>query len=356
LPVFEEATTYPSVLSVSKSKPALEFYATSVETLEFSTGLLDYVNSTNSKILVDNLDEEGWTLSDSTSQQLLQKIKSAGVPLGSYVDNKIYRGLLTGLNEAFIISESLKSQIIAIDKKSKEIIKPFLAGKDIKSFATPEVKQWVILFPKGFTIKSNLPEGNPFSLAEPPPRYGEMPYDDAWQWLQKNYKAISIHLEAFKNQAQQRTDKGDYWWELRACDYYDEFEKTKIVWPETSSDNQFCYVDEGIYLNKTSFFIPKKDDFLLGLLNSNLAKFYFGSIVSKMRGGYFSMSKAYVETLPIVYSKDLAKDISKIIEQILSLKKKDPATKTSALETEIDQLVYKLYNLTEEEIKIVEGN
>jgi len=356
LPVFEEATTYPCILSVSKSKPLLEISTALIETLDFQVDLEDYINSKKTSIEVTSLKDDGWTLSNSNGQKILEKLKTTKQTLSDYTEGKLFRGILTGLNEAFIITEEIKDHLIASDKKSEEMIKPFLAGKDIKAFVSPEVKQWVILFPKGFTIKRNLPKGNSLSLSEPPPRYGEMPYDDAWNWLQKNYQAIAKYLTPFRRQAQKRTDKGDYWWELRACDYYDAFEQMKIVWPETSLDNQFCYVEPGVYLNKTSFFIPRKDDFLLGLLNSNLAKFYLGSIVSKMRGGYFSMSKAYVETLPVAYNKQISEDIAKIVSQILSIKKKDASSNIRELEVKIDQLVYQLYGLTEEEIKIVEGN
>jgi hypothetical protein len=304
---------------------------------------------------VDELSHEGWTLSDTKHQQLLVKIRSKGSSLGEYIGRKIYRGILTGFNEAFVIDSEKRDKLIAENPKNTEIIKPFLAGRDIKKYQTPKADKFLILFPKGFTIKRNLPNVDfNYHVNEPPPRYGNMMYDDAWVWIKDNYPAIAKHLLHHRENAEKRTDKGDYWWELRACDYYDSFEKTKIVWAETSFENQFCIVEKGVYLNKTSFMIPSDDVVLLALLNSSVAKFYFSSIVSKVRGGYFSMSKAYVETFPICYPNK-PQEMAIIAKKIISIKMENASADTTDLEAEIDKLVYELYGLTTAEIKIVEG-
>jgi adenine-specific DNA-methyltransferase len=356
LPVFEEATTYPSILSLSKSKSSIKFEATNITTLNFSNGINNFIEDNKIEVLSDELNNEAWTLSDTAIQQVLNKLNSKGVSLGEFVNHKIFYGIKTSLNEAFVIDETIKNQLIQADSNSVGIIKPFLSGKDIKKYQTPQHNKFLILFQKGFTIKRNLHEDNPnYIVAEPSPRYGDMPYDDAWEWIKKNYPAIANHLISHKNNAEKRTDKGDYWWELRACDYYKEFEKNKIVWAETSLGNQFCIVEGGVYLNKTSFMMPSNDLALLAILNSKLVKFYLGAIVSKVRGGYFSMSKAYVETIPIVYPKDTLSFIEKA-RQIIEIKNQNPSADTTALESQIDQLVYQLYELTEEEIKIVENH
>lgn len=357
LAVFEEATTYPLIIGLEKSSPAEKFTAVNLETLDFPMGMESYLAENRIEVLVEGLADDGWTLTDSKAQKLLSKLKLQGVPLSEYVDGKIFRGVLTGLNEAFVIDQETKESLIAEDPRSAEVIKPFLAGRDIKRYQTPTPEKYLILFPKGFTIKSNLPDSDPNKISQvnEPPRYGYMDYDPAWEWLQDSYPAVANHLKPYKKAAKKRTDQGDFWWELRACDYYAEFKRKKIVWPETSQDNQFTFVEKGIYLNKTTFFIPIDDKVLLAILNSKLAKFYFGSIVSKMRGGYFSMSKAYVETIPIIIPEQKIKDeINELLTKILEIKMQDAISDTSVLETEIDQLVYELYGLSEEEIGIVE--
>ncbi|RZS97881.1 type II restriction/modification system DNA methylase subunit YeeA [Cecembia calidifontis] len=353
-PVFEEATTYPCIIQLRKNRAELVFKACIVDSLQFEDGLDNYIEDNNILVNVTELSSEGWTLSDTNVQVLLSKLRSKGKPLGEYVNGKIFYGIKTALNEAFIINSETKNRLIAEDARSADVIKPFLAGRDIKRYQTPKADKFLILFPKGFTIKRNLPKGNANYIAsEPPPRYGDMPYDNAWEWIKSNYPAITKHLWPFKAKAEKRTDKGDYWWELRACDYYGEFEKNKIVWAETSFENQFCIVEGGVYLNKTSFMIPSDDLILLGILNSSLARFFFSSIVSKVRGGYFSMSKAYVETFSICYPTD--NKISLLAQSIIETKKQDPTANTNDLENQIDQLVYELYGLTDDEIKIIEG-
>jgi len=335
LPVFEEATTYPCILSVTKTKSSELFNALTIETLTFPEGLEKLVAQNKFEVLVNELLESGWSLTDAKVQKLLAKLRKTGIPLGEYVNGKIYYGIKTGLNEAFVIDEATKEKLISEDPGSAEIIKPFLAGRDIKRYQQPKSDKYLILFKNGETRNW----------------FGELNEEDAWKNLQEKYPAITEHLILFKAKAKKRYDKGQYWWELRACDYYYEMDKEKIAWPETSFDNQFSFVNVGDYLNKTTFFIPVPDKNLLGILNSKLSKFYFDSIVSKMRGGYFSMSKVYVETYPVLGSEILEEKVT----QILALKKQDPTADTSALEAEIDRMVYELYGLTEEEIAVVEG-
>ena len=339
LPVFEEATTYPCIWQIEKQAPVKkEFWAANIETLDFAGNLQSYVLQHSFLVNQEMLPESGWTLVDDSIQKLLEKIKSIGIPLGEYVKGQIYRGVLTGLNEAFVIDAETRDRLIAEDPNSNEIIKPFLAGRDIKRYQQPVSDKFLILFKNGETKKL----------------FGDLSEEKAWEKLSEKYPAITNHLKSFETNAKKRTDKGQYWWELRACDYYEEFEKLKIVWPETSLDNQFCYIEPGVYLNKTSFFLTGVSSFLLGVLNSQLSRFFFDNLVSKMRGGYFSMSKVYVETFPVAEMENIQAEIENIVTQILELKKQNPTADTTSLEAEIDQMVYQLYGLTDEEIHLVE--
>ncbi|WP_144605758.1 class I SAM-dependent DNA methyltransferase [Algoriphagus algorifonticola] len=355
LPVFEEATTYPLIISLSNSYSSKNFRAVNLDTLDFPTGMVNYLNENQLEVSPAGLSEAGWTLTDSRSQALLLKLKSQGVPLSEYVDGKIFRGVLTGLNEAFVIDLAAKERLIAEDPRSADVIKPFLAGREIKRFQTPTPEKYLILFPKGFTIKSNLPDGDPNKIihVNEPPRYGYMDYDPAREWLQKNYPAISNHLKPFEKAAKKRTDQGDFWWELRACDYYNEFEKEKIIYPNICKRPEFTLDDQSQYTNQKCFIISKFDKGLLGILNSKISYFLFEQILPKLRGGFFEPSYLYFKDFPIL--KDDTGRIDLLVEQILETKKQDPTSDTSTLEDEIDQLVYELYGLSEEEIGIVEG-
>ena len=125
---------------------------------------------------------------------------------------------LTGLTKAFVISDEQKNVLVNEDKRSPGLFKTFLLGRNIKSYATPRVSNWIIAIPIGFTIKKNLPKDNPFHITEHPPRYGDIPGDNAWSWFSSNYPAIASYLVDYKEKAEKRLDKEDFWWELRACD------------------------------------------------------------------------------------------------------------------------------------------
>lgn len=368
LPVFEEATTYPNIIEIKKSEPNTNFAACNVNTLDFETDLKTHFNDNKIIVQIDVLSAEGWTLTDSKIQALLNKIKSKGVPLSEYVNGQIYYGIKTGLNEAFVIDQETKDRLIAEDPRSAQVIKPFLAGRDIKRYKTPIADKYLIFLPKGFTIKRNLPVLNPNHIIEPsitsdgdfgdheqfmvneaPPRYGDMPYDDAWEWILKSYPAIARHLLPFKEAAEKRSDKGDYWWELRACDYLHAFEKKKIVWAETSFENQFCFVDAGVYLNKTCFMIPSEDPELLGILNSSVIKFYLNHTVPKMRGGYYSLSKTFVETSPILKPDCHRFQIKHLIESIISFKLENIRSDTHTLDERVNTFIEDGFGLNREE-------
>ena len=152
------------------------FSVTQVKTLSFES-LQSYIHDNHYTISHASLDNGGWSLSDDRTQALLDKLKAKGVPLGEYVQGKFYRGVLTGLNEAFVIDEETKTQLIAEDPKSAELIKPFLAGKDIKRYKPTQTNRYLILIPKGWTREQSQANKN------------------AWDWLANNFPADS---KAFK--------------------------------------------------------------------------------------------------------------------------------------------------------------
>jgi hypothetical protein len=152
LPVFEEATTYPCILSIDKSAPQSAFNAANITTLNYPAGLPAYVEETQMEVLGDALQEKGWTLSDSNSQELMEKLRAAGTPLGEYVKGKFYRGVLTGFNEAFVIDRKTRDQLIIEDSKSEEIIKPFLRGRDVKRWCAQPQDLWLIFTRRGIDI------------------------------------------------------------------------------------------------------------------------------------------------------------------------------------------------------------
>jgi len=334
LPVFQEATTYPCVIQMKKAAPVEFFQAVNVPALR-QENFSEYLNDLRFRSRQSALTTAGWTLTDAKSQALLEKLKTIGTPLGEYVNGKIYYGIKTGLNEAFVIDEATKDRLIEEDPKSAEVIKPFLAGRDIKRYMPPKTNKFLIIYQKGWTIA----------------QFGEINEEIAFEELTNYYPAIAQHLLPYKHKARKRYDKGDYWWELRACDYYVEFEKPKILYQEIATYQAFTLDTEKIYCNNKIFLIPGGDLGLLGFLNSKLVWFYLSNTVSKLRGDAFAMQSPYILSIPIPHDKSMLSSISYIASRVMSQEEKN----TKEAEMKIDELVYSLYNLSPEEIQIIEN-
>ncbi len=347
LPVFEGATTYPCIVRYAKGKPGRNIDVCEVKTLDFEN-LAAYVKAHTRKLPQSGLEASGWSLANADEQKLFKKLMAMGVPLGEYVNKQIYYGIKTGYNEAFVIDADTRKALIKADKRSAEVIKPFLAGRDIKRYRQPKSEKYLIVFPKGFT---NAQGRNP---------------KDGWKWLKENYPALAGHLLPFKQKAEKRTDKGDYWWELRACDYYAAFDKPKIMWAEIALRGQFIPDTTGLYVDTTSFFMPSDDLALLGILNSKLFSFLFARTSSSIRGGYFRWKRVYMERMPILYDKKQSAAIAAQVQTLLELNAElgtatglratQLADRIAHVEGKVDGLVFGLYGLTQEEMRVMGGS
>jgi len=353
LPVFQSATTYPCILRISQNKPQETFSAVQVETLEFRN-LNDYVGENLYKVKQTDLIDTGWSLVPQSEKTLHDKIGRQGIHLEKFIDGKIYFGIKTGLNDAFIIDAVTRQRLIDQDSASISLIQVFPVGRDIERYVQPSSERFLILIPNGWTRLQSHNDSNP------------------WKWFTNSYPAIAEHLKNFSEAAQKRTDQGEYWWELRPCSYYNEFEKPKIVYPSVAQRGRFALDTQGTYVDKTCYFIPSDDKYLLGLLNSTLLFFYYSQIAVQRRGRYFEYLSQYVKQFPIrpINFSDPADKarhdrMVTLVETMLDLHKRLqsaalPQEKThlrrqiTAADRQIDQLVYELYDLTPEEIQIVE--
>ena len=177
----------------------------------------------------------------------------------------------------------------------------------------------------------------------------------------------------FSEAAEKRYDKGEYWWELRACDYYDEFEKPKIMYLVFQVKPAFTFDEAGTYANNAVWITPKSDKTLLGILNSKLGWFMISNYCTQIQSGYqliFNyLGKIPIRTIDLSDPSDVASHdhMTSLVDQMLSLHKQLQEARTPHEQTalqrqieatnhQIDALVYELYGLTEEEIKIVEGD
>ncbi len=218
--------------------------------------------------------KDAWAILNPIEQSIKAKIEKYGTPLKDW-DVSIYRGVLTGCNEAFIISGEKRKELIAEDPKSDEIIRPILRGRDIKRYGYEFADLWLINIECGFTNKY---------------RGNKQPEE----FIKTKYPAIYNHfmkVASAKTKGKgliNRDDKGDYWWELRSCAYTNDFSKQKIVFSRISGDEPcFAYDDTGIMTNDTGYIIIGNNlEYLLDKLCSKLywfafKRFYMGGGIDK---------------------------------------------------------------------------
>ncbi|WP_187856455.1 class I SAM-dependent DNA methyltransferase [Helicobacter pylori] len=346
LKVFESATVDTSIIHFIKQAPLKENSFNYYEPTENDKN--DLKNAHPLLMRQNALSTESFIFANATLLDLRDKIESVGTPLKDW-DIQIYRGILTGANEAFIIPTEKRDAILNACKTQEErerterLIKPILRGKDIKRYSYEWAHLWVINTHNGYTstTKSKIP---PIDI--------------------EKYPATKAHLDSHYDAIATRCDQGDTPYNLRNCAYLEDFEKEKIVYPETSQGAYFVYENSGIFLEKTAFMIVSDAynlKLLTALLNSKLVTFYFknfcgGCILGK--SGY-QYNKHALEKIPIpkitTKNQELAHKITALVDKILQAKAKDPKANTQELEKEIDALVYQLYHLTHEEIKTIEN-
>jgi type I restriction-modification system DNA methylase subunit len=352
LPVFENVTTYPCILRIRNANAASQFSAVKVKTLRFNS-LSEYVSENSYTINKTSLSDKGWSLVDEKSQALMDKLNAKGIPLGEYAKGKIYRGVLTGLMKAFVIDAETKSILIEKDAKSEEIIKPFLIGRDVKRYEEPISDKYLIFTRRGIDIKK--------------------------------YPAIETYLSSFKKELTPKSEgsrgsdglgrkPGVYkWYEIQdTINYYSEFEKPKIIYAEIATRGQFTLDKNSFFSETTTYIIPLESKYLLGILNSSLMTFIFSKMSSEIRGGFYRWKRQYIETLPIrtidfnnPSEKAIHDKLVSLVDRMLVLNKKKnslpPSAEREKIEREItitdekiDEIVYGLYGVTDEERTVVE--
>jgi type I restriction-modification system DNA methylase subunit len=339
-PVFE-AIAYPSII-VLKNIPPQE---NDIKILNWQPGppLSEFASVVDDKSVSlpqKELTPDGWRLESLVELRLLEKLRKAGKPLGEYVGGRFYRGILTGLNEAFVVDQETRDMLITEHFSSTELLKPFLRGKD--------VKRWNVNFSNVYLIKIESSENKVHPWSGKTEKEAEAIFAT-------KYPAIYKWLVKYHEKLVKRDDQGKYYWELRSCRYWEEFEQSKITYPNICKRNEFSWDDKRYYTNQKSFIIPGASKYLLAILNSSVVTWLFDKTLAKLQNGFYEPSAVFMKDFPIPINTSQG-DIENIVDKILSTKAKDPKADVSEIEHQIDQLVYQLFGLTLEEIVVVEGN
>ncbi len=355
--VFDSATVDTSILSFEKLKSkdsSFRYLALDNENLKACGYSIDLCKDFK-ELSQKSLSKESFTFSDESTKSLKAKIERIGTPLKEWQGLNINYGIKTGYNEAFIISTEKRNEILencrdeAEKERTAKLIRKMLRGRDIKRYSYEWAGLWIIVFEFG-----------------------------SYKFLEKDYPAIYNHLKQYKEKLQARgqctnkpaTDLKPYlgqhhWLELDNNpnrEYLSQFEKEKIGWQRITQEPSFILERECILLDSMAFMVANSKNelkYLLGFLNSSLIFYYFKNIGHLYSDKGFLLSNQYVEKFPIpkINSKNqkIADELVNSVDEILKAKEQDKNANTQELENKINSLVYKLYNLTEDEIKIIEG-
>jgi len=282
----------------------------------------DYIKHHSIRCRFDS--SESWVILSEIEQRIKAKIEAVGTPLRDW-DINIYRGILTGYNEAFIIDKTKRDEILANCKteeerqKTAEIIRPILRGRDIKRYSYEFADLYLINTHNGVKEKGikriNI----------------------------EDYPAVKAHLDLFYPQLEKRADQGDTPYNLRNCAYIEDFSKQKIVYSNMCSEPSF-YLDENGFLTNQKCFILTGEylKFLIAFFNSTLFKYTFWDNFPVLGAKGRELSKIFMIEIPVIKPpKEIEIKISNLLD--------------SQNYENIDKLIYELYNLTDEEISFIEN-
>ena len=325
--VFDTATVDVNILMLQKTINVQRTFACITQGINGLQNLSDFVQQNGSEC--DFSSADSWVILSPIEQSIKRKMETVGTPLKDWNIN-IYRGVLTGYNEAFIITTEKRDEILANcqseDERTRtaELIRPILRGRDIKRYGYDWAKLYLIAtFPSRHYDIEQYPAVKQHLLS-----FGK-------ERLEQTGKTYSVNGEKVK--ARKKTN--NKWFETQdSISYWEDFYKPKIVWGNLNLTASYAMIQDNSFINAPSPMIVPASKFLLAVLNSQLADYYIRHLGVTRNGGYFEYKPMFVEKLPVPKSVD-----AKIVTDIESYV-------DSKNETAIDKAVYMFYGLTEEEI------
>ena len=331
------ATVDSNIISIEKelkgTQPTLYYFDENTE----GNSLLEMIKQGRVKNV--NLSEDAWLLKAGENDKMKSKIESHGIPLKDF-GVSIFRGILTGYNKAFHLDKTAKETLIMLDSRSADIIKPLICGGDTnKFFCSPTESYLIATFPSRNYNIDDFPAIKQHLLS-----YGV-------ERLEQTGKKYIVNGEIIKS----RKKTHNKWYETQdSISYWNDFTKPKIIWQAISKRIAFAYDSEGVFnCDVTTFFMTGDNlKYILAILNSKL--FEYALLKIYLEGDTFKSKNAIIQNFPVPPINEKTGKLIEIVDNIISKKQENSTIDTSALESEIDRLVYQLYGLTEEEIKIVE--
>ncbi|WP_044109216.1 Eco57I restriction-modification methylase domain-containing protein [Xylanibacter brevis] len=289
--IFEGATTYPIILLLSKEKEEKHTFEYTKIPKDMQ-GSVIISSAPTKEVKQDGLDSDNWSFQSAEMSRVITKISSFKSVKEQY--GKCYRGLLTGLNDAFIINEETRVLLNKENAKSDELIKPIYEGKDLQKWCNQQLQKYLICTHNG---------------------YDDVPAIDI-----DKYPAIKDFLVGFEPQLSKRYDKGNTPYNLRNCAYQSLFYQPKIIWGNLQNANKFSWDDKGTIISAPACMLPANNKALLAVLNSKIVWLFLTSICVVRNGGYIEVKPQYFEQIPIPpLDNELGKELSDIVDAMLVL-------------------------------------
>jgi hypothetical protein len=322
-PIFEDADTLPCIVAVQKPVKSVASEDTELVKPEPQSPVLicpvpreklsdinltQYVQQEGYTVPWSRFTDEAWSLEPPAVDELVQKIRNVGVPLKNFAGVKPCYGIKTGLNEAFLIGNETRNRLIKTDPKSAEVIKPYLRGQDIKRWVPEWGGLWIIL------LKSSSNYVWSWSKAET--------IDTAEEAFKNTFPSLHQYLKPFEDKLRMRSDKGQYWWELRSCVYYSVFEQPKIITQDLATYSWFCFDDSGFYPVNTCYLWSTSDLYVLGWLCSPITWWICHRTLQHGINDTLRMFREQVEVLPIVPPTDeIRTEVEPIVSRLIEITK-----------------------------------
>ena len=232
-----------------------------------------------------SLKSTGWHLERPSQRGLLTRIRDSGTPLLQWCDRRMYRGITTGLNEAFTIPGERKQELLFEWPGSSDILFPCLRGRDVRRWYVEEADYWL--------IKIESSENKKHS-------WSGLPEADAWQVFSAEQPAIARYFCEWQDRLMARQDKGKYFWELRSCAFWEEFKQPKVFMPAIERRATYVPILEEMYgNNKTHFIATERWAYLASVLNSSISWWFTQQVFTTKAGGYYEFIPQFVGQIPI---------------------------------------------------------